>query len=61
MDTIDFLIMTSKVFKLASCFNTQIEGNSIAIPDLIWFFNFYCVLTEILASEGDSVFFLGRI
>ena len=32
-----FLIITSKRIKLQSCAKSQIAGNSLAIPDLIWF------------------------
>ena len=32
-----FLIITSKQIKLQSRAKSQIAGNSLAIPDLIWF------------------------
>ena len=51
-----FLIITSKRIKLQSCAKSQIAGNSLAIPDLIWFLKLGKELAEVLPPEVQLFF-----
>ena len=55
-----FLIVTSKQKKIQSRANSQIAGNSFAIPDLIQFLKIGCKFDEILSPEVD-LFFISQV
>ena len=52
-----FLTITSKQIKLRTRSKSQIVGNSIAIPNLMWFFKIGWDLAEIWPPESDLFLF----
>ena len=55
MSILKKMLITSKVFELQVRFNTQIEGNSKTLPNLLSFFKFYLHKIEKYTFEVDVI------